>query len=152
MAAVGSVLPIASLQAMAQEGRKGGAIEKKDLKIGFIPITCATPLIMAHPLGFYSKQGLNVEVVKTAGWALIRDKMLNKEYDATHFLSPMPLAITLGLGSSATPMHARIGGFFGSAHSSHAAFISAFLLMSVMNTVAVRMRDLSEPASARAPS
>ena len=103
MAAIASVLPVASLQAMAQE--KGGAIEKKDLKLGFIPITCATPLIMAHPLGFYSKQGLNVEVVKTAGWALIRDKMLNKEYDATHFLSPMPLAISLGAGSNATPMN-----------------------------------------------
>jgi nitrate/nitrite transport system substrate-binding protein len=103
MAAVSSVLPLASLQAMAQA--KAGAIEKKDLKIGFIPITCATPLIMAHPLGFYSKQGLNVEVVKTAGWALIRDKMLNKEYDATHFLSPMPLAISLGVGSSPTPMN-----------------------------------------------
>ena len=103
MAAVSSVLPLASLQAMAQA--KAGAIEKKDLKIGFIPITCATPLIMAHPLGFYSKQGLNVEVVKTAGWALIRDKMINKEYDATHFLSPMPLAISLGVGSNATPMN-----------------------------------------------
>ncbi|WP_431104315.1 CmpA/NrtA family ABC transporter substrate-binding protein [Roseateles noduli] len=102
MAAIGSVLPIAPLQAMAQER---GALEKKDLKIGFIPITCATPLIMAHPLGFYSKQGLNVEVVKTAGWALIRDKMINKEYDATHFLSPMPLAISLGLGATATPMN-----------------------------------------------
>jgi nitrate/nitrite transport system substrate-binding protein len=103
MAAIGSVLPIASLQAMAQE--KSTAIEKKDLKIGFIPITCATPLIMAHPLGFYAKQGLNVEVVKTAGWALIRDKMINKEYDATHFLSPMPIAISMGLGSTATPMN-----------------------------------------------
>lgn len=103
MAAIGSVLPIASLQAMAQGST--GTLEKKDLKIGFIPITCATPLIMAKPLGFYEKQGLNVEVVKTAGWALIRDKMLNKEYDATHFLSPMPLAITMGAGSNAVPMH-----------------------------------------------
>ncbi|RYF20184.1 MAG: nitrate ABC transporter substrate-binding protein, partial [Comamonadaceae bacterium] len=71
MAAIASVLPVASMQAMAQE--KQGALEKTNLKIGFIPITCATPLIMAHPLGFYSKQGLNVEVTKTAGWALIRD-------------------------------------------------------------------------------
>jgi nitrate/nitrite transport system substrate-binding protein len=102
MSAIASVLPVASLQAMAQEK---GALEKKDLKIGFIPITCATPLIMAHPLGFYRNQGLNVEVVKTAGWALIRDKMINKEYDATHFLSPMPLAISLGLGANATPMN-----------------------------------------------
>jgi len=102
MAAISSVLPIASLQAMAQDKN---ALEKKDLKIGFIPITCATPLIMAHPLGFYRQQGLNVEVTKTAGWALIRDKIINKEYDATHFLSPMPLAISLGLGSNATPMN-----------------------------------------------
>jgi len=58
---------------------------------------------MAHPMGFYSKQGLNVEVVKTAGWAVIRDKSLAKEYDASHMLSPMPLAISLGVGSAATP-------------------------------------------------
>ena len=103
MAAIASVLPVASLQAMAQE--KQGALEKKDLKIGFIPITCATPLIMAKPLGFYEKQGLNVEVIKTAGWALIRDKMINKEYDATHFLSPMPLAISMGAGSNPVPMN-----------------------------------------------
>lgn len=102
MAAISSVLPVASLQAMAQEK---GPLEKTSLKIGFIPITCATPLIMAHPLGFYSQQGLNVEVIKTAGWALIRDKMINKEYDATHFLSPMPLAISMGVGSNPVPMN-----------------------------------------------
>ncbi|MBW8315162.1 MAG: ABC transporter substrate-binding protein, partial [Hydrogenophaga sp.] len=98
MAAIASVLPVASMQAMAQE--KQGSLEKTDLKIGFIPITCATPLIMAHPLGFYQKQGLNVSVTKTAGWALVRDKMINKEYDASHMLSPMPLAMSLGLGSA----------------------------------------------------
>jgi len=103
MAAISSLLPVASLQAMAQD--KKGALEKTNLKIGFIPITCATPLIMAKPLGFYDKQGLNVEIIKTAGWALIRDKMINKEYDATHFLSPMPLAISLGAGSNAVAMN-----------------------------------------------
>src|SRR5437879_11597597 len=81
----------------------GGPPEKKDLRVGFIPITCATPIIMAHPMGFYSKHGLNVEVIKTAGWAVIRDKTLNKEYDAAHMLSPMPLAITLGAGSNPIP-------------------------------------------------
>jgi nitrate/nitrite transport system substrate-binding protein len=98
MAAIASVLPVGTMQAMAQDK---GALEKTNLKIGFIPITCATPLIMAHPLGFYSKQGLNVEVTKTAGWALVRDKVINKEYDASHFLSPMPLAMSMGLGSNA---------------------------------------------------
>ena len=102
MAAIASVLPIGALSAMAQDK---GSLEKKDLKIGFIAITCATPLIMADPLGFYKKQGLNVTLNKTAGWALIRDKMLNREHDASHFLSPMPLAISMGLGSVAQPMN-----------------------------------------------
>src|SRR5581483_6548274 len=38
---------------------QAAAPEKKDLKVGFIPITCATPIIMAHPMGFYAKHGLN---------------------------------------------------------------------------------------------
>ncbi len=58
---------------------------------------------MAAPLGFYAKHGLNVEVVKTAGWAVIRDKTINKEYDAAHMLAPMPIAISLGLGAQAIP-------------------------------------------------
>jgi len=81
----------------------GGSIEKKSLKVGFIPITCATPLIMAHPMGIYARHGLDVEVVKTAGWAVIRDKSMNREYDAAQMLAPMPLAITLGAGSAPIP-------------------------------------------------
>ena len=84
-AAIASLLPMGALEAMAQDK---GSLEKKDLKLGFIAITCATPLIMADPLGFYKKEGLSVQLNKTAGWALIRDKMLNKEHDASHFLSP----------------------------------------------------------------
>jgi nitrate/nitrite transport system substrate-binding protein len=100
LAALSQLFP---LKTATQVFAQSGAIEKKDLKVGFIPITCATPIIMAHPMGFYSKHGLNVEVIKTAGWAVIRDKTLNKEYDAAHMLSPMPLAITLGTGSNPVP-------------------------------------------------
>jgi nitrate/nitrite transport system substrate-binding protein len=99
-AAVASVFPLA---AATEVFAQGGAIEKKDLSVGFIPITCATPIIMAHPMGFYAKQGLNVNVVRTAGWAVIRDKTLNKEYDAAHMLAPMPIAITMGAGSNPIP-------------------------------------------------
>jgi nitrate/nitrite transport system substrate-binding protein len=117
LAAISGLVPFGALEAMAQDK---GALEKKDLKIGFIPITCATPLIMADPLGFYRKQGLNVTLNKTAGWALIRDKMLNKEHDASHFLSPMPLAISLGLGSAAQPMNvATIQNINGQAITLH---------------------------------
>lgn len=99
-----ALAPFLNLGAVTDAFAQGaGAIEKKDLKIGFIPITCATPIIMAHPLGFYTKQGLNVDVVKTAGWAVVRDKTINKEYDAAHMLSPMPIAISMGLGSNPIP-------------------------------------------------
>jgi nitrate/nitrite transport system substrate-binding protein len=101
-AAIASVLPVSALQAMAQER---GPLEKRELKIGFIAITCASPLIMADPLGMYRKEGLTVQLMKTAGWALIRDKMINKEHDASHFLSPMPLAMSMGLGSNQAPMN-----------------------------------------------
>jgi nitrate/nitrite transport system substrate-binding protein len=101
-AAISSLIPFGTLEAMAQEK---GSLEKKDLKIGFIPITCASPLIMADPLGFYKKQGLNVSVIKTAGWALIRDKVQNREYDASHMLAPMPLAMSMGVGSNPMPIN-----------------------------------------------
>ena len=100
LAAVSTLFPLgAAKEAFAQSGR----IEKPNLKVGFIPITCGTPIIMSQPMGFYGRQGLNVDVVKTAGWAVIRDKTINKEYDAAHMLSPMPLAITLGAGAKPIP-------------------------------------------------
>jgi nitrate/nitrite transport system substrate-binding protein len=101
LAAISQFFPLGLAREVAAQ--TPGPLEKRDIKIGFIPITCATPIIMAHPMGFYAKHGLNAEVVRTAGWAVIRDKALNKEYDAAHMLSPMPLAITLGAGSNPVP-------------------------------------------------
>lgn len=80
-----------------------GAPEKKSLKIGFIPITCATPIVVAKSLGFYAKYGLDVELVKLPGWAALRDKAISGELDAFHMLSPMPIALSLGLGSAQVP-------------------------------------------------
>ena len=99
-AALAELFPLATATDVFAQGAKP---EKANLKIGFIPITCATPIIMAEPMGFYKKQGLDVEVIKTAGWAVIRDKTINKEYDAAHMLSSMPLAITMGVGSNPIP-------------------------------------------------
>jgi nitrate/nitrite transport system substrate-binding protein len=101
LAAVAQFFPLAAAREAFAQGK--GGIEKPNLKVGFIPITCATPIIMSQPMGYYGRAGLNVDVVKTAGWAVIRDKTLNKEYDAAHMLSPMPLAISLGVGSRPIP-------------------------------------------------
>ncbi|WP_018412859.1 CmpA/NrtA family ABC transporter substrate-binding protein [Methyloversatilis thermotolerans] len=101
MAALSALFPFSALEAMADEKLP---LEKKDLKVGFLPITCATPIILAGAAHFYDKEGLKVDLQKTAGWAVVRDKVLSREYDASHMLSPMPLAISMGLGSTSVPM------------------------------------------------
>ena len=100
-AMLGAFFPLEQAKAALKES--AGKLEKTKLNVGFVPITCATPIIMAHPMGFYARYGLDVQVIKTAGWAVARDKSLAKEYDASHMLTPMPLAMTLGAGSTAEP-------------------------------------------------
>ncbi|MCX6074691.1 MAG: CmpA/NrtA family ABC transporter substrate-binding protein [Campylobacterales bacterium] len=76
------------------------AVEKKDLKIGFIPLTDCAALVIAKEKGFFTKHGLNVELSKEASWANVRDKMTVGELDASHMLAAMPIASTLGVGST----------------------------------------------------
>jgi len=100
---IAEVFPLGTLKVFA--GDPVGKPEKTDVSIGFIPITCGTPIIMAEPMGFYKKHGLNASVKRAAGWAMIRDWAVNKEVDAAHMLTPMPLAITLGAGAVPTPIY-----------------------------------------------
>jgi len=126
-AMIGEVLPWGPLKALAAD--PAGKPEKKDVSIGFIPITCGTPIIMAEPLGFYKKHGLNASVKRAAGWAMIRDWAVNKEVDAAHMLTPMPLAITLGAGSMPLPIYMpaveNINGQAITLHIKHKAVKSA---------------------------
>lgn len=100
---IAEFFPLETAKALARE--RLADLEKTDLTVGFIPITCATPIIMGEPLGFYKKHGLNVTVKRASGWAVIRDWAINKEVDAAHMLSPMPLALTLGAGAKKTPFY-----------------------------------------------
>ena len=101
-AVIASIFPLQAAKAIAKEGLKGG-LEQKDLSLGFIPITCATPIIMSEPMGFYKKNGLNAKVRRASGWAMVRDWAINKDVQAAHMLSPMPLSITMGEGSKKVP-------------------------------------------------
>ncbi len=49
LAALSQFFPLKSATEVFAQG--AGAIEKKNLKVGFIPITCATPIIMARADG-----------------------------------------------------------------------------------------------------
>nr|WP_275335896.1 ABC transporter substrate-binding protein [Nodosilinea sp. TSF1-S3]MDF0368746.1 ABC transporter substrate-binding protein [Nodosilinea sp. TSF1-S3] len=79
-------------------------LEKTALRVGFIPITCATPIIMSEPLGFYKKYGFDVTLMKMSSWGAVRDSAIAGEFDAYHMLAPMPIAMTLGLDSPAFGM------------------------------------------------
>lgn len=102
MAAISSVFPLDAAKALALDSI--GPIEKKDVKIGFMPLTCGTPIVIAHPMGFYKKYGLTeAQPYKASGWAMIRDWAISGQTDYTQMLAPMPIAMSLGLGSPKMP-------------------------------------------------
>ena len=61
---MGARVATRALKAIAQEKKP---LEKTKLNVGFLPITCATPLIYGEQLGSYAKQGLEVSLQKVAG-------------------------------------------------------------------------------------
>src|SRR6266702_2505768 len=97
LGALGGLLPIDTLKAIAQEKKP---LEKTKLNVGFLPITCATPLIYGEQIGAYAKEGLEVSLQKVAGIALIRDKMVSGELDVSQQVMPVPLTMSAGLGGN----------------------------------------------------
>src|ERR1700722_17414956 len=95
-----TVMPLGTLQAMAEDKVKP---EKTELTIGFIDITCATPLCVADKLGLFRENGLDVELVRTPSWAVISNRLSSGAYEASHVLTPQPLAMTLGVRGAAQP-------------------------------------------------
>jgi nitrate/nitrite transport system substrate-binding protein len=95
-----TVMPLGNLQAMAEDKAKP---EKSELTIGFIDITCATPLCVADKLGLFRENGLDVELVRTPSWAAISDRLSSGAYEASHVLTPQPLAMNLGIRGGAQP-------------------------------------------------
>ena len=69
------------------------------LKLGFVPLTDAAPLIVAQAKGFFADEGLDVELSREVSWATVRDKVSVGALDGAHMLAPMALAASLGLGS-----------------------------------------------------
>ncbi|KCV82857.1 periplasmic-binding protein-like II [Actibacterium atlanticum] len=68
------------------------------LHCGFVPLVDSAPLVIAHELGFAAKEGLELELLKQPSWSALRDLLVLGHLQAAHMLSPMPIAMTLGLG------------------------------------------------------
>ena len=78
----------------------GDAPEVASLKFGIIALTDCSPIIIAHEKGLFRKYGINSTVSKGASWAAIRDALTNGDIQATHMLTGMPIASTMGLGDA----------------------------------------------------
>ncbi|QEE45885.1 ABC transporter substrate-binding protein [Rhizobium sp. WL3] len=79
----------------------GAGPEVKGVKLGYIALTDAAPLIIAKEKGLFEKFGLpEVEVLKQASWGATRDNLVlggaSNGIDGAHILTPMPYLISAG--------------------------------------------------------
>ncbi len=72
------------------------------IRIGFIQLTDAAPIIVAAESGLCAALGLEVELSRELGWGSILDRLLLGELDFIHSLGPMPLTATMGIGCTPT--------------------------------------------------
>ncbi|MGC1175438.1 CmpA/NrtA family ABC transporter substrate-binding protein [Polaromonas sp.] len=72
------------------------APEKKEVKIGFIPLTDCASVVMASVLGIDKKYGVKIIPTKEASWAGVRDKLVNGELDFAHVLYGLIYGVHMG--------------------------------------------------------
>jgi NitT/TauT family transport system ATP-binding protein/nitrate/nitrite transport system substrate-binding protein len=61
------------------------------LRLGFIALDDAAPLIVAEACGLFADEGLEVVLSREVSWATIRDKVDVGALDGAHMLAPMTL-------------------------------------------------------------
>ena len=89
------------------------AVEKEDLKLGFIKLTDMAPLAIAKELGFFEEEGLYVTLEAQANWKVLLDRVITGELDGAHMLAGQPIGATIGFGTKAhviTPFSMDLNG------------------------------------------
>jgi ABC-type nitrate/sulfonate/bicarbonate transport system substrate-binding protein len=66
------------------------------LRLGFVPLIDAAPLIIASEQGYFLDEGLRVELCRQIGWGNVRDKLTFGQLDASHALLGMTPVSVLG--------------------------------------------------------
>jgi len=75
------------------------------IRIGYVPLSDAAPLLVADALGLFRQHGLDVRLERELGWGSIRDKLAYGELDATH--APGGLLYSILCGTHARPRDVR---------------------------------------------
>ena len=76
------------------------------LSVAFIPLVDAAPLIVASEMGFDREEGLSLNLKRCASWSSVRDMLVFGQVEAAHLLSPLPVAMSLGIGGMASSISA----------------------------------------------
>jgi nitrate/nitrite transport system substrate-binding protein len=77
------------------------ALEKTDLKFGFIKLTDCVPIVIAKELNYFEDEGLYVTVEAQSNWKILLDRVISGELDGAHMLAGQPIAATIGYGTKA---------------------------------------------------
>ena len=78
------------------------APEKKEIRVGFIPLTDCASVVMAAVKKFDEKYGIKITLSKESSWASVRDKLVSGELDAAHVLYGLVYGLQLGVSG---PQH-----------------------------------------------
>lgn len=78
------------------------APEKKEIRVGFIPLTDCASVVMAAVKKFDEKYGIKIIPSKESSWASVRDKLVSGELDAAHVLYGLVYGLQLGVSG---PQH-----------------------------------------------
>ncbi|MBD0021375.1 ABC transporter substrate-binding protein [Gordonia pseudamarae] len=98
LAAAGGIAGIADLgrAALADSPNHGGR-----LLVGYLPITDASPLLIAHAAGLYRPGAASVaRPVLFRSWASLAEAFVTRQVDVVHLLMPMAVQLRYALGSS----------------------------------------------------
>ncbi|MES2916539.1 MAG: CmpA/NrtA family ABC transporter substrate-binding protein [Pseudomonadota bacterium] len=71
------------------------------MRLGFLPLVDAAPLIVAEAMGFAEEEGLALDLVAAPSWSALRDLLAAGQVAAAQMLAPVPVALALGLGGPA---------------------------------------------------
>lgn len=73
-----------------------------EISVAYMPLVDAAPLIMAQEMGFAQAEGIALDLIAAPSWSSVRDMLAFGRVDAAHMLSPVPIAMAMGLGGIAT--------------------------------------------------
>lgn len=79
-------------------------LEKTELQLGYIPLLDCVALLWAKQRGFFADNGLDVQLLKEASWASLRDRLAFGLLDAAHCLSAMLPAAAIGADQIGIPL------------------------------------------------